>query len=236
MALFLWELKKIWRPGILAALVLLGGMYYYLFPSFYIEYFCNGSGAQAEFDLAAGWVEKYGPTMEPDERAELDGQRDGEIAVFNEQVVRIPEALEAGITSYDSFAAFRHDHYESAMEGSEDKKDKEDKEDKEYRERLLWRIINNTNYDRITALERFMEVYDLPPDSLREEFSVIYTPKEQARILELEGQGRGYLPFPVQVSTAEYGKDLAVWIVLSVGLLLSPTLVRDRLHWTRQAQ
>lgn len=39
MSLFWQELKKIWRPGILVGIVLLGLIYYYMFPSFYIEHF-----------------------------------------------------------------------------------------------------------------------------------------------------------------------------------------------------
>ena len=46
MSLFWQELKKIWRPGILAGIVLLGLIYYYMFPSFYIEHFSNGPSAQ----------------------------------------------------------------------------------------------------------------------------------------------------------------------------------------------
>ena len=52
MRVFLQEWKKIWRPGILVALLVLGLAYFYLFSNFYIEYFCNGPTAQAEFDLA----------------------------------------------------------------------------------------------------------------------------------------------------------------------------------------
>ena len=44
------------------------------------------------------------------------------------------------------------------------------------------------------------------------------------------------LPSSVKHSTQEYGKDLAVWCVLSIVLLLSPTLVRDRLRRTRAMQ
>ena len=44
------------------------------------------------------------------------------------------------------------------------------------------------------------------------------------------------LPGLIETSTREYGKDLAVWCVLSVVLLLSPTLVRDRLRNTRPMQ
>ncbi|MDP1466027.1 hypothetical protein, partial [Klebsiella pneumoniae] len=42
MSLFWQELKKIWRPGIFVGIVLLGLIYYYMFPSFYIEHFSNG--------------------------------------------------------------------------------------------------------------------------------------------------------------------------------------------------
>ncbi|MEI3362784.1 MAG: hypothetical protein V8R75_09645 [Oscillospiraceae bacterium] len=64
MALLKWELRKIWRPGILVAILVLGAVYYWMFPQFYIEHFCNGPQAQAQFALASGWVERYGPTLE----------------------------------------------------------------------------------------------------------------------------------------------------------------------------
>ncbi len=186
MRLLLQELKKIWNPGILLALVLLGGMYYYMFPSFYIEYFCNGDNARAEFDLAAGWVEKYGPTMEPSERAELDGQRADEIAVFNGLIPLIPEAAEAGLTDYDRFMAYRERYYEAIS----------DAKASEEAERLIWRVIGGTNYCRIEILGQFMERYDAltrRPVSRDERFST-YSPEEQSRILALEKQKRGYLP------------------------------------------
>lgn len=95
MRLLAWELRKIWRPGILAAILLLGIVYYWMFPEFYIEYFCNGPAAQAQFQLASQWVEEYGPTLEPEERAELDGRLAEEVAAFDRQIAAIPEAAEA---------------------------------------------------------------------------------------------------------------------------------------------
>lgn len=56
MELLKWELRKIWRPGILAAILLLGAVYYWMFPQFYIEHFCNGPQSEAQFDLASDWV------------------------------------------------------------------------------------------------------------------------------------------------------------------------------------
>ena len=96
MELLKWELRKIWRPGILAAILLLGAVYYWMFPQFYIEHFCNGPQSEAQFDLASDWVERYGPTLEPEERAELDEQMAGEITAFDTQITAIPEAAAAG--------------------------------------------------------------------------------------------------------------------------------------------
>ena len=58
MELLKWELRKIWRPGNLAAILLLGAVYYWMFPQFYIEHFCNGPQSEAQFDLASDWVER----------------------------------------------------------------------------------------------------------------------------------------------------------------------------------
>ena len=46
MSLFWQEIRKILRPGVLVGIFLLGSIYYYMFPSFYIEHFSNGPSAQ----------------------------------------------------------------------------------------------------------------------------------------------------------------------------------------------
>lgn len=107
MRVFLQEWKKIWRPGILVALLVLGLAYFYLFSNFYIEYFCNGPTAQAEFDLASEWVESYGPTMEPEERQALDQQLEEEKATFAQEIADYGPAAALGITTYDAFASYQ---------------------------------------------------------------------------------------------------------------------------------
>lgn len=52
MNLFIQELRKIWRPSILAALTVLGAVYYYIRPEFYMEHFSSGPQEQVQFDLA----------------------------------------------------------------------------------------------------------------------------------------------------------------------------------------
>ena len=59
MELWKWELRKIWRPGILAAIALLGLFFYDIRPGFYLEHFRDGSDfGGAQFHLASGWLER----------------------------------------------------------------------------------------------------------------------------------------------------------------------------------
>ena len=234
MVLLKWELRKIWRPSILGAILLLGAVYYWLFPQFYIEHFCNGPQAEARFELADHWVEQYGPTMEPEERAELDGQLAEEIAAFNRQIASIPEAAAAGVTDYTTFCSFREDYLNGAWEerGAADM-------DVEY---LLSRVYGGTNWYRIEVLTDTMETYDTQDEHLaqvisnRKEGDDLETMIQREEDLAASDLRHSLLPGSVKTSTREYGKDLAVWCVLSVVLLLSPTLVRDRLRNTRPMQ
>ena len=217
MSLFWEELKKIWRPGILVGIVLLGLIYYYMFPSFYIEYFSNGPSAQAEFELSVEWVARYGPTLEPEERAELDGRLAEEIAKFNRQLKDFPEAAAAGITDYESFRA-------ASEQNAGDPQ-------------LMWAIQDGSNCDTISIIRHMLERYDDPRDYLWEhDYFEFYTPQEKAQILAVNSWPMSLLSGSVMDSTNYYLKYLARWTAISVILLLSPTLVRDRLRQTRPIQ
>ena len=217
MSLFWEELKKIWRPGILVGIVLLGLIYYYMFPSFYIEYFSNGPSAQAEFELSVEWVVRYGPTLEPEERAELDGRLAEEVAKFNRQLKDFPEAAAAGITDYESFRA-------TSEQNAGDPQ-------------LMWAIQDGSNCDTISTIWHMLERYDDPRDYLWEhDYFEFYTPQEKAQILAVNSWPRSLLSGSVMDSTNYYLKYLARWTAISVILLLSPTLVRDRLRRTRPLQ
>lgn len=216
MSLFGQELRKIWRPGLLAGIILLGLIYYYMFPSFYIRHFSNGPLAQEQVDLSAGWVARYGPTLEPEERAEIDSQLADEIAEFNRQLGDFPEAAVAGITDYESFRAA-------------------DQTDENVQ--LMWDIRDGTNYYTIESILQMMELCDLRRNYFGEPgFFEYYTSKEQARMLAAESWPHSLLPRSVMDSTNSYLKYLAQWTAFSVILLLSPTLVRDRLRRMRPIQ
>ena len=234
MRLLAWELQKIWRPGILAAILLLGAAYYWMFPEFYIEYFCNGPASQAQFQLASEWVEEYGPTLEPEERAELDGQLAEEIGKFNQQIAAIPETAAAGLTDYETFDRFREDYLNDTLDSGS-----QADMDMEY---LLSRVYGGTNWYLIEEIQYTMELYDTQEEHNALVISGRKAEGQPEAMIHREEQlaeperAHGLLPFSVKESTREYGMDLAVWCVLSIVLLLSPTLVRDRLRGTRAMQ
>ena len=234
MELWKWELRKIWRPGILAAILLLGAVYYWMFPQFYIEYFCNGPSGEAQFDLASDWVARYGPTLEPEERAQLDGQLAEEIDVFVRQIAAIPEAAAAGLTDYEAVLSFRENYLDGTREnGGEADMDVE---------ALLYRVYSGTSWYRIEVLTDVMETYDTQAERRTQAVSNRREAGQPEAMVRREAElassemAHSLLPSSVKHSTQEYGKDLAVWCVLSIVLLLSPTLVRDRLRGTRPMQ
>ena len=209
MRLLAWELRKIWRPGILAAILLLGAVYYWMFPEFYIEYFCNGPAARAEFQLASEWVAEYGPTLEPEERAELDGRLAAEIGEFDQQIAAIPEAAAAGLTDYETFERFREGYYSGAAAS-----DGEADMDLEF---LVHRVYGGTNWYIITEIQYAMELYDTQEErsalvisGRREEGQpeAMIRREEQLAVSDLR---HALLPGAVRESTREYGRDLAVW-------------------------
>lgn len=231
MALLRWELKKIWRPGLLLAIALIGAVFYQVRIGFYLEYFNTGDNwGAAQVQLASGWLETYGNAIEPEERPGLDAQLAELEAEFAQQVAQIPGAAEAGITDYASYAAWVEAHSSGAWSDEANALD--------------WEIYSNTNRVMLGSLVEFMEEYDflngggsvldwggdISPDSPAHQASV-------QRIEQAEAEGvYGFLPSMVKGSTDSFFHYFAIWCAFSGVLLISPTLVRDGLHRTRAMQ
>ena len=146
MALLGWELRKIWRPALLAAIALIGLVFWQIRTEFYIEHL--GSGWEDEIGLTNRWLEEYGVTIEPEERAELDGQLAEAKAAFSVQVAQMDGAAEAGVRDWPSWLAWEDQYNEDARAERERNRD------------LYWAVHSNTNCGEIEALETFLERYD----------------------------------------------------------------------------
>lgn len=148
------------------------------------------------------------------------------VADFDRELKNIPEAVEAGITDLESYLAAERD-------GSLYEIDR-----RAYTE--LWQLFMTVNdFGIITG--RYDSHIDGTFGLRNSPHLAGYTPQAQARIIELEEAEvrTGTISFMdhfVPEYTADWGRYLTVWSVLSVILLLSPTLVRDRLRRTNAMQ
>ena len=114
MALLGWELRKIWRPALLAAIALIGLVFWQIRTEFYIEHL--GSSWEDEIGLTNRWLEEYGVTIEPAERSELDGQLAEAKEAFAAQVAQVDGAAEAGVRDWPSWLAWEEQYHDDEEE------------------------------------------------------------------------------------------------------------------------
>lgn len=227
MALLGWELRKIWRPALLAAIALIGLVFWQIRTEFYIEHL--GSSWEDEIELANRWLEEYGTTIEPAERSELDGQLAEAKAAFSVQVAQMDGAADAGVHDWPSWLAWEDQYNEDARAERERNRD------------LYWAVHSNTNCGEIEALETFLERYDRLAAGDASALGHVadwpdWVAEWETRRLE-EAAARpeafGFLPGGVTSDTNDFFHYFAIWCSFSAALLLAPTLVRDRLYRTR---
>lgn len=230
MALLGWELRKIWRPALLAAIALIGLVFWQIRTEFYIEHL--GSSWEDEIGLTNRWLEEYGVTIEPAERSELDGQLAEAKEAFAAQVAQVDGAAEAGVRDWPSWLAWEEQYHDDTRADRERDRD------------LYWAVQYDTNLGEIEALETFLERYDrlAAGDVSALGYVTDYPPRvaeRQARRLE-EAAARpeafGFLPGGVASNTNDFFHYFAIWCSFSAALLLAPALVRDRLRRTRAMQ
>lgn len=229
MRLLLQEVKKIWNPLIVMIIMVFGLIYYVLFSSFYIQYYINGSENQAAFDLASEWSLKYENTLEYNEYEEIVRQLEDEKLLFANQLKDIPLAVENGITSYEMFRAFENDYYDRTSNGKAEPET----------ERIIWTIINNSNLFRIQSIEHTIQDYKLKSErDLSDLFNGDHTDAETERLKELNRSvvKFGYIPPGILDSTTGLTISFMIWVIISVIILLSPTIVRDRLNRLQNLQ
>ncbi len=232
MSLLIWEVKKIWRPILLLAIILIGVVYYPIRPGFYLNMIGHDVISKAEIQLASEWLKQYGPTIDRSERAELDGQLTELKADFAQQLINVPGASEAGIIDYDSYLTWENAFYEKDTPTEE--------------ERTLYQsLLNLTDSYTIGELITFMNNYDrLANGGSVVDIGAAITPPSPAadasiqRILRVENNkdAYGFLPSSIVSDTDAFFHYFAIWCSFSTILLLAPTLVNDRLHHTRPMQ
>ena len=83
----LWqELKKIWRPGMVLMILVLGFVFYAMYLEGNITYFPADAYGDGELRVAADWMDRYGTTISPEEMAEIEANVSGLLREADEAI------------------------------------------------------------------------------------------------------------------------------------------------------
>lgn len=227
------ELKKIWRPGMVLALVLLGSIYYTMFLHFYIQYFPNGSQYEGMFEVAKQMLKTYGTSLSESEMAEFESgipllQKEADRYVAESETGR-----KYGLKTYEQYSRF----WQKVLQEAAESKEGADRK-KEYADAMiLGNYLQGEGTDniegRLSASSLFAAQYDAEKNCRDIQPGISYTKKEREHAKQaFFGSGEAWqniLPPEVPQAAGCYAGRLLVWICLSVCLMLSPLSVRDRM-------
>lgn len=223
MSLFWQEIKKIWRPGILTAILVLSGMLYYVQSFDYVERMMNEEYI-ISFSVLEELLQLCGPAVDRSEWPVLQKVIDREKKIFAGYLAENPDAAAAGVTTWEELKAYTKESGDRSLD--------------------RWATHSNTtNWYTVSRLEGFQEfckkvnVWSGGEDWTFE----FYPPQWQQRMMELEARwAEEGKPLLYALDTGYlklyFGSHLPMTNVLCVILLLSPALVRDRLRRMRSLQ
>ncbi len=217
------ELRKIWRPSILLALLALGAMHYYLLMDFSIRFFPNGHLAIEQYQTAREWTEKYGHTMEPAEYADAKAEYEAMQVEVDARLAADPHFAQYGVASWKDYQTFQ-EQILSQDDGSADLE--------AYRE--LSALLFGEEYDfagyRLEERCNALIDYEFRQIWVKKALAV-QTPAEQARKAELLTTPRinGIFANICIDNLSEYACWAGIFAILSVVILLTPFGVRENL-------
>ena len=228
------ELKKIFRPWLVLAVLVLGAVYGVLFIGFYVQTYptnIGGSNGAAILETVSDWVERFGPSLSPEEEAQLEAELPALYAEADGYIAADPTAQKHGLETYQDFLTFQQTANRSTGKDIED----------------LWRILDRLwsgetgNIEgRLYVYSFYTEQYRYFADGQRQEWLAEalaggqLTQREYNNIMSTYfGPDGGFDSLLPQQLTAYHVSDCArrftVLAVLALCLLLGPVMTGDRM-------
>lgn len=212
-----YELRKIWNSRILLVVALLCTLFYWLFMSFYIDFFPNGHPATEKFEYSNELLDRYGPTLEEDEYVEfISANREKVIAEMERYIKSNPVFANVGISSYEDYERVYKKQNPTEAETE-----------------ALWTLFGKeSNFVRfkLQTIEWIENQYREYPRYVSELMSEATNQKEIDRlnaILETK-EYTNIMEWEVYENTVGYTVYLAILSILAVFVLVSPLIVTDR--------
>ncbi|MCI9020004.1 MAG: hypothetical protein HFH32_04475 [Eubacterium sp.] len=235
------ELKKIWRPGMVLVLAVLGLIYYMMFLEFYISHFPNGPHAEGMLEIGKQMLEAYGTEVSGQEMADFESG----IALLREEadryVAQSSIGKKYGLETYEQYGAFRQETLEALHETGQTADQNETYADVMLLENYVQGEETGNIEGRLYAAVWYSQIYrrwELYGTDGRGD--VFASQKEREHAQEMffgtDPKWQNILPWDITQTSGVYAGRLLVWVCLSVCLLLAPLPVLDRMAGMRAVQ
>lgn len=211
----LWnEIKKLLTWKMLLLLVFVNTVLYLLLIEFHIEYFPNGRPALDSYKIGIEMIDKYGTDFDEEEFLDFKKTYENQLNQANEYLQSKNEFADADIESYQDFRTFdRENEASNALRNQVFHEESVD---------IFWELQER---------ERLIEFFEVKEESL-DAYKQNATDAQVAKFDELIEARHFQMYTDVVIQNyKEYIFNVAIVILLSIILMISPGILRDR---TRQ--
>ncbi len=206
------ELKKLFTGRIMLVLALVNVICFYLLIDFYITHFPNGRPQLDLYHVGVEMVDKYGTTMDEREYEDFKNTYERQTKEAEAFLQANEEFRENGILSYEDFMNLGQT-------------------DEQFASELHWNVLKDEDagdlFWELQAREYIMEWYEQKEESI-EGWIEYESPQQRARLDELKAAGQfKYFPSGAFSNFKEFIFNVAITVILSVVLVISPLFLRD---------
>lgn len=212
MRIIMNEIKKLFEFKMIIVLLFISFILYFLFASFYIEYFPNGRPALDDYNIHLQMLEDYGQSMDEEEFAHFEEVYESEVARADHYLQTNELAIDENVSTYTQF---RHtDQNTNGLSNLNNHLMFEEEVD------LFWEL---------QAREGLIENYEGREDIIRNS-DLTFDQRQRQRIDDIidEGSLNSIFPGMVLENYRDYIRYVAFIVLLSVMIMLSPLYLRDK--------
>lgn len=210
MQLFLMEMKKILSWKLLLLIGIVNVLLFYLFLSFDLEYFPNGRPDGDLFKIEQMVISKYGSTLDEKEFKELRAIYEERLRVADKFFSQDDQAQTLGITNYKEFQDTGLD----------------DQELGEYHDELMFQAEEDFLWE-LQAWNHLIENYETEALSLNAMIGQTAGSRHRHFQKQLTNEEYSFFSSVVPYNFQNYKTSMAIIILISIAILMSPVFLRD---------
>lgn len=197
--MFFAEMKKIWKPGIAALIVIISVLLFSTFMLRCVKPFLFHDGndsTEVTLELCISLIDKYGNTIEENEFAEIENEYKQLLYGANTMIAETDLFLQNGINDYEDYFQYM----QNAIQG----------------------------YDGY-SYNTYAEMRDLIIQATGKSSMYFEIYEEIMQQYKSAGTGRtSILPFEILAYANEYFASMIVWCLICAFLIAAPVMVNDR--------